>query len=114
VRRSKMVAPWAGVVVAAVSLVLIPVVMAAPGTDAALRQALTLMWCGDVLYLGWKVFARLRRSAVRSAATAPAGRSKETSPDVVEWVLPRASSSPSRADAVRRLPEYSARLIVTQ
>jgi hypothetical protein len=108
-RRRKMVAPWAGVVVAAVSLVLIPVVMAAPGTDAELRQALTLMWCGDVLYLGWKVFARLRRSVVRSA-----GRSKETSPDVVEWVLPRASSSPSRADAVRRLPEYSARLIVTQ
>jgi len=31
--------------------------------------------------------------------------------DVVEWVLPRASSSPSRADAMRRLPEYSARLI---
>jgi hypothetical protein len=110
-RKRKMIAPWAGVVIAAVSLVLIAVVMAAPGTDAALRQALTLLWCGDVLYLGWKLVARLRRSVVRSAGTARAGRSKETSPEVVEWVLPRASSSPSRADAMRRLPEYSARLL---
>ena len=93
------------------SLVLIPVVIAAPGTDEALRQALTLMWCGMALYLGWKLVARLRRSIVRSAGTVRAGRSKDNSPDAVEWVLPRASSSPSRANAVRRLPEYSARLI---
>lgn len=103
--------PWVCVTTAALSLLVIPVIMAAPGADASLRQLLTLLWLGAALYLLWKLAARLRRSVVRSAGAASAGRSKGTSPDVVEWALPRASSSSSRADAVRRLPEYSARLL---
>ncbi len=111
-RKRKVSSPWAGVIVAALSLVLIPVVIAAPGANAALRQALTLLWGAVVLYLFWKLAAKLRRAVLPGAAgTASAGGSKNTAPDVVEWLLPRASSSPSRADAMRHLPDYSARLI---
>jgi hypothetical protein len=111
-RRRKASSPWAGVIVAAVSLVVIPVFIAAPGADETLRHALTLLWCGMALYLVWRLAARLRRALFRPAGTVSAGERKNgAAADVVEWVLPRASSSPSRADAMRRLPEYSARLI---
>lgn len=109
--RQKNAPPWVGVTIAALSLLVIPLFIANPGADEGLRQLLTLLWVGAALYLVWKLAFRLRRSVVRSAGMARAGRSKDTSPDVVEWVLPRASSSPSRADAVRNLPEFSARLI---
>lgn len=96
------------------ALVVIPVLIAAPGADEPLRHALTLLWLGMALYLLVKLAINVRRAHVhRGAGTVSAGGSKTSAPaDVVEWVLPRASSSPSRADAMRCLPEYSARLIV--
>ncbi len=110
--RHKNAPPWVGVTIAALSLLVIPVVMAAPGPDAGLRQLLTLLWLGAALYLLWKLAARVRRAFVKAAGTISAGdRKSGASADVVEWMLPRASSSPSRADAMRRLPEYSARLL---
>jgi len=111
-RGRKASSPWVGVIVAAVSLVMIPVVIAASGANESLRQALTLLWFGTAVYLLWKLAAKLWRTLFRAAGTASAGERKNGAPtDVVEWALPRASSSPSRADAMRNLPEYSARLI---
>jgi hypothetical protein len=112
--RGRKASSWAGVTVAAVSLVMIPVWMAAPGASEALRQGLTAVWCGLALYLLWRLAARLRRAIFRAAGTVSAGAQSKTQSgpaEVVEWALPRASSSPSRADAMRNLPEYSARLI---
>lgn len=103
---------WARVIVAAVSLVMIPVWMAAPGASEALRQGLTALWCCTAVYLLWKLATRLGRAFFRAAGTASAGERKTSAPaEVVEWALPRASSSPSRAEAMQNLPEYSARLI---
>jgi hypothetical protein len=91
---------------------MIPVWMAAPGASEALRQGLTAVWCCTAVYLLWKLAARLRRARFTAAGTASAGERKNSAAaDVVEWALPGASSSPSRADAMRNLPEYSARLI---
>jgi hypothetical protein len=111
-RGRKASSSWAGVIVAAVALVMIPVWMAAPGASEALRQGLTAVWCCTAVYLLWKLAARLRRARFTAAGTASAGERKNSAAaDVVEWALPGASSSPSRADAMRNLPEYSARLI---
>lgn len=110
--RHKNTPPWVCVTIAALSLVVIPVFMAAPGADAGLRQLLTLLWLGAALYLLWKLAARLRRAFSKAAGTVRAGDRKNGVPtDLVEWMLPRASSSPSRAETTRRLPEYSARLL---
>lgn len=109
---SKPSSSWAGVIVAGVSFVMIPVWIAAPGASEALRQGLTAVWCCMAIYLLWRLAARLWRALFRAAGTASAGERKTSAPaEVVEWALPRASSSPSRADALRNLPEYSARLI---
>jgi hypothetical protein len=113
-RKRKASSPWTGVIVAALSLVIIPIFMRAPGADEALRNGLTLLWLGMAGHLVWKL-ATLRRALPRAAGTVSAGANKSngTAADVVEWVLPRALSCPSRADAMRRLPEYSARVIET-
>ena len=113
--RQKNAPPWVGVTIAALSLLVIPVFIAAPGADEGLRQLLTLLWCGMALYLLWKLAARLRRAFVKGAGTGSAGdRKSSATADVVAWVLPPASSSPSRADAMRQLPEYCARLITPE
>jgi hypothetical protein len=65
VRKRKPSSPWARVVVAAVSLVVIPAFIAAPGADEELRQALTLLWCAVALYLVCKFAAKLYRTVVR-------------------------------------------------
>lgn len=111
-RNRKASSPWAGVMVAALSLVIIPMLMRGARADDALCTWLTLLWLAMAVYLVWKL-AHVRRAHVQIVAgSAGAGRSKNSAAaDVVEWVLPRASSSPSRADAMRRLPEYSARLM---
>ena len=113
--RHQNTPPWVCVTIATLSLVVIPFFMAAPGTDESLRQLLTLLWLGAALYLLWKLAARLRRAFVKDAGTTRAGdRKKSATADVVAWVLPRASFSPSRADAIRQLPEYSARVMTAK
>ena len=117
VPKRKASSGWAGVVVAFVSVVVIPFFSAAPGTDEALRNGLGLLWLGMALYLVCaSSIAKLYRTALRrsrsvSVGAANAGAIAGEAVDVVQWALPPASSSPSRADAVRNLPEYSARLI---
>lgn len=107
--------PWLCVTIAALSLMMIPVVMAAPGTDASLSKLLTGLWLWSALYLVWKLAARLRCALFKPAgAKSAVNRKNDAAADVVEWALPRASSSPSRADAVRRLPEYAARVMTAQ
>lgn len=70
------------------------------------RMAFTLLWVTACLYLVGLVLRSItrritkRRHAQREAAIAP-----------VEWMLGRASSSPSRSEAARKLPEYCARLL---
>jgi hypothetical protein len=112
-RRRKASSPWTGVIVAALLLVIIPMVGRAPGADDTLRTGLTLLWLGMAGYLLRKLAVHVRRASFQKAAgTMSASESKTSaSADVVEWVLPRASSCPSRADAMHRLPEYSGRLI---
>jgi hypothetical protein len=114
VRGRKASSPRFKITVAALSLIVIPL-LASLG-DATFRLWLTLLWLGIAVYLVRKL-ASVRRSRVRGgvAGTVSAGaRKKGAAPDVVAWVLPRASSSPSRADAMRRLPDYCARLLAVE
>jgi hypothetical protein len=115
VRRRKASSSWARVILAAVSVVVIPVFITAPGASEALREGLTVLWCCVVLYLVCKLAAGILRGLRgKSGITGARGKTQGGLVDVVQWVLPRASSSPSRADAMRRLPEYSARLIAAE
>jgi hypothetical protein len=111
-RRRK--APWVNVIGAVLSLVVIPMFIAAPGADEALRKGLTLLWLAIAVYLLWKLAVRVWGALFRKGAGTSAGVTKTSaSADVVKWVLPRASSSPSRADAVRKLPDYCTRLMAS-
>lgn len=111
VRKRKTSSSRAAVIVAVLSLVIIPMVMHGMRADDALSTWLALLWLGMAGYLVFRL-ATLRRAPSPAAGTVSAGERKNSAPaDVVEWVLPRASSSPSRIDAMRRLPEYSARLM---
>ena len=110
--RKRAASSWAGVIVAAVSFVVIPFFAAVPGVSEALREGLTALWCFMVLYLVYKLAVTIVRGLRRkSGITGSKAKAQRGAEDVVEWVLPRASSSPSRADAMRNLPDYSARLI---
>ncbi len=114
--RQKNTPPWVVVTIAALSLVVLPVLIASPGMDKSESTVLTLMWLTAGLYLLFKLLAKVGRAVFhRGAGNAGAGGSKNTrDADVVTWVLPRASSSPSRAEAMRRLPEYSARVMAAK
>jgi hypothetical protein len=48
---------------------------------------------------------------IRRMAKRPKADPETADAPVVEWTLGRASSSPSRSEAARKLPEYSARLL---
>lgn len=112
--RKGRASSWTGVLLAAVSFVVIPFLNTVPGTSLALRECLTVVWCFMVLYLVCKLAVTLVRGLRRKSGVSGTGLKEKTQSgagDVVEWVLPRASFSPSRADAIQNLPEYSARLI---
>lgn len=113
VRRRKPSSPWFRITVAALSLVVLPLL--APIGDDTFRRWLALLWLGIAVYLVVKLVSA-RRSRVHKgiAGTVSAGGNKTVAaPAVVEWALPRASSSPSRAEAMRGLPDYCARLIAS-
>ena len=70
------------------------------------RTALSLLWVVACIYLVALVLWRIARWLTKRRTEQPeavAGR--------VEWMLGRASSSPSRAEAVRKLPKYCIRLL---
>jgi hypothetical protein len=73
--------------------------------------ALTCLWLASCLYLVFAVVRGMtRRGGKRHEKKAVAAKEQSRSP-FVDWALPRASSSPSRADATRHLPDYCARLV---
>jgi hypothetical protein len=72
---------------------------------------LALLWGAVCLYLVFRFF----RGIVRRGTTRHAGKAEgveaETEVAPVAWLVGRPSFSPSCADAMRNLPEYSARLL---
>lgn len=115
VRRRKSLSSWVNITVAALSLVIIPLFIAAPGADEATRHWLALLWFGIAAYLLFKLAISFRRARLKkSAGTAGAGEGKASeAAEVVQWVLPRASSWPSRTDVMRNVPDYCARLMAS-
>jgi hypothetical protein len=116
-RKRKASSSRRGVVIAALSLVIIPFVGRAPGADEAMRNGLALLWLGMAAYLLYKLATGFRSAPVQrgGAVTVSAGgRKSSAAADVVEWTLPRASSCLSRADASRRVPDYCAQLIAAK
>ena len=69
--------------------------------------ALTLLGVVASVYLVAVALRSITRRITKRRITEPEA---DTAP-VVEWMLGRASSSPSRSEAARKLPEYSARLL---
>ncbi|MGA2905013.1 MAG: hypothetical protein ABSD98_14360 [Candidatus Korobacteraceae bacterium] len=116
VRRRKSSSSWVNITVGALSLVIIPLFIAAPGADEATRHWLALLWFGIAAYLLFKLAISFRRARLnRRAGTVSVGEGKTSGAvDIVEWMLPPASSSPSRADAMRNVPDYCARLMGMQ
>jgi hypothetical protein len=77
----------------------------------AVADALMWVWAAACLYLAcrlvWKLLTLTRRGLGRVAEQ----RQAKADLAPVSWLLPRASSSPSRAEAEANLPDYCARLI---
>jgi hypothetical protein len=94
------------VTTAALLLPAIPVCLPYLAGNEEWRTALALLWVMACLYLVVLVLRSItrrmtkRRHAQQEAANAP-----------VKWMLGRASSSPSRSEAERKLPEYCTRLL---
>ncbi len=104
-RPKKKNGGWVFVTLAAFLLLAIPAYLPqAHGQGFA--PALVLLWGVAGLYL---VFRIARSMTHRKKERPPEQEQVEATP--VEWVLGRASSSPSRSEAARKLPEYSARLL---
>jgi hypothetical protein len=86
---------------AALLLLVIPVCLPYLQGNEEWHTALAVLWGGACIYLVGLVLRSItRRKAQQEAANAP-----------VKWMLGRASSSPSRSEAARKLPEYCARLL---
>ena len=111
---------WVFVTGAAVLFVVIPVCVpqiqsnqTIPGREA-LATALTWLWGLACLILAWKSLRLCWRLVRRSAARRTERRQVEAENAPVAWLVGVPSSSPSRAEAERALPEYCARLIARQ
>jgi hypothetical protein len=102
-RRGLMVAAGAAFLTVAIPLSM------SPGTKPS--DGLTALWCVACLTLLYSLAWMLRRAVKRSSSRAAAKRREEAEAAPVAWLLPCASSSPSRAEAQGNLPEYCARLI---
>jgi len=77
------------------------------------ENALLVLWLLAALGFLWKLFelaALMRRSPARSSGRSQA-RPEKAEDDTVAWLLKRPAYSPSREQAQRSLPEYSARLL---
>ena len=96
---------WVPVTVAALLLVAIPAYLPRLQDYGGPVTVFECVWGAVALYLGF----RIRQAVTRRTKNGGSGKA-EAAP-VVAWLLGRASSSPSRADAMRELPEYSARLM---
>lgn len=112
-RKRKPANPWNPVIGAALSLLIIAMVITSPqAQDEGVQDMLVLAALGFTLVLISLTFANIGR-AVRSRKMKPATAmaAKASAPAFVQWVMPPASSSPSLSDAIRSLPDYCARLL---
>jgi hypothetical protein len=76
------------------------------------RSALILFWFASLIYLvGLVLRCMVRWIKKRTVVQLPTGGAAESAIPTVEWMLGPASSSPSRAEAERQLPEYCIRLL---
>jgi hypothetical protein len=106
--RKNRLRGWLVVIGAAFIAVAIPLSMP-PGARPS--GALALIWCVACLILVWKLFSAFRRAIMRSSSRSATRKQAKAEDAPVAWLLPPASSSPSRAEAEANLPEYCARLI---
>jgi hypothetical protein len=108
---------WPSLVGAVALFVAIPVCLPQIQSNGALPYreqlvtALTLLWCLAGLILAWKFLRLCWRVVRRSAAKSAERRRVEAENAPVAWLVGVPSSSPSRAEAERALPEYCARLL---
>lgn len=107
-RRRIVISPRVQVALAVLSLLMVPLVIGAFKSDPGLQNAMVLLWLVSAVRLLWAVAVRMRQG--RLSKKAEAGEAK-ASTDVVKWALPRASSSPSRAEATKHLPAYCVALL---
>jgi hypothetical protein len=91
---------------AALLLLAIPSCFRYLQSNEELGIALTLLSVIACVCLLGVVLRKIRRRMTKRRKSEP-----ETDAPVVEWMLGRASSSPSRSEAARKLPEYSTRLL---
>jgi hypothetical protein len=102
---------WVFVIGSALLAMGIPFCLPSTAEPRDLGAVLTTLWCAAWLYLAFAlVRGVLRRVVARRKAKAEVAQAKDEAAPVA-WLMGRASSSPSRADAERDLPEYCARLI---
>jgi hypothetical protein len=114
VEKRKAVSPWRSVLTAALYLIIIPLFIAVPQATEPVRDTLAFLWLGIAGYLLWKVAAICSRQTTKSVNRArEEANGASTASGVVECVLPLPLSPPSRIDALRGLPGYCARLIVS-
>lgn len=102
---------WKAITFASLLLFAIPQILTESGLDEGLGAVLICAWLADVVYLAYRLFAVMRRGFSRAPVRSAGQPQAKVDAGPVVWLLDRASSSPSRADAVRNLPEYSARLL---
>ena len=105
---------WSRIIAAALLLVVIPAYLRQEPDAERFATPLEWIWVATGIFLLWNLFALVWRSVRRSAGrstVAKQSKTKEVEAAPVTWVGGPASFSPSRADAQRNLPEYSARLI---
>jgi len=96
-------------IVAALLVLAIPAYVG-DGSDRV-SSALTCLWLAACLYLAFRLLRRLMRRGIKRHEQRTAPQKREAESPFVTWVMDRASSSPSRAEAMRALPDYCARLL---
>jgi hypothetical protein len=94
------------VLIAVLLLLAIPASLPYLGGNDEWRTALSLLWVvACVFVVGLALRSIIRRIARRFKSQ------REVVNAPVKWMLGRASSSPSRTEAARKLPEYCTRLL---
>jgi hypothetical protein len=69
------------------------------------------VWFGACVFLAWRLIGAIRGRGGSGGVVAQRSKPEAVGNAPVAWLLDRASSSPSRMEAMRNLPDYSARLI---
>lgn len=95
------------IAVAALLLLAIPAAFPHLQGNAASGSALRLIWALACIYLAVPLLRSVKRRMAKRRKAEP----EAVDAPVVEWTLGRASSSPSRFEAARKLPEYCTRLL---